>query len=76
MHAPPALLTRHAPPLPLHPLPLLLQRQLQENGEVHLSALGIAVSSMVTVAEILKNRGLAVEKSISTSLETLTDESK
>ena len=43
---------------------------------MHLSALGIAVSSMVTVAEILKNKGLAVQKSISTSLETLTDESK
>lgn len=43
---------------------------------MHLSALGIAVSSMVTVVEILKNRGLAVEKSLSTSLETLTDESK
>ncbi len=38
-------------------LPLLaLQRLLQEHGEVHLSALGIACSSMVTVAEILKAR--------------------
>jgi DNA-binding protein len=34
----------------------LLQRLLQEHGEVHLSALGIACSSMVTVAEILKSR--------------------
>lgn len=32
------------------------QRLLQEHGEVHLSALGIACSSMVTVAEILKAR--------------------
>jgi hypothetical protein len=34
----------------------LSQRHLQEHGEVHLSALGIACSSMVTVAEILKAR--------------------
>lgn len=33
-----------------------LQRLLQEHGEVHLSALGVACSSMVTVAEILKAR--------------------
>lgn len=69
----PALLTKQNPFLSTA---ALLQRHLQENGEVHLSALGIAVSSMVTVVEILKNRGLAVEKSLSTSLETLTDESK
>lgn len=42
--------TRAGPP------PCLLQRLLQEHGEVHLSALGIACSSMVTVAEILKAR--------------------
>ena len=33
-----------------------VQRLLQEHGEVHLSALGVACSSMVTVAEILKAR--------------------
>lgn len=52
----------------------LAKRFLQEHGEVQLSALGIAVSSMVTVAEILKNRNLAVEKKVSTALEQLTDE--
>ena len=35
---------------------LVLQRYLQEHGAVHLSALGIAISSAVTVAEILKGR--------------------
>ena len=52
----------------------LAKRFLQEHGELQLSALGIAVAPMVTVAEILKNRGLAVEKRVSTSLETLTDD--
>ena len=50
-----------------------LQRHLQEEGEVHLSALGVAISSLVTVAEILKNKGLAVEKKITTLLETRED---
>ena len=43
---------------PLGPaLVLLLQRLLQEHGEVQLSSLGVAISSLVTVAEILKARG-------------------
>ena len=46
----------------------------QEHGEVQLSALGIAIAPMVTIAEILKNRGLAVEKKISTALESLSDD--
>ena len=52
----------------------LAKRFLQEHGEVQLSALGIAVAPMVTVAEILKNRRLAVERKISTSLEVLSDD--
>ncbi|CAL8462076.1 g1607 [Coccomyxa elongata] len=52
----------------------LAKRFLQEHGEVQLSALGIAVAPMVTVAEILKNRGLAVEKKLCTSLESLSDD--
>ena len=55
---------------------LLLQRFLQEHGEVQLSALGIAISSMVTVAEILKNKQLAEESRITTSLEWLSAESR
>jgi DNA-binding protein len=50
------------------------KRLLQEHGEVHLSALGIACSSMVTVAEILKSRKLATEKRVGTMLELLENE--
>lgn len=46
---------------------------LADHGEVHLSALGVAISSLVTVAELLKSRGLAVEKKISTMLEARED---
>ncbi len=52
----------------------LAKRFLQEHGEVQLSALGIAVAPMVTVAEILKNRRLAIERKITTSLEVLSDD--
>ncbi|KAL4450214.1 hypothetical protein ABPG77_010883 [Micractinium sp. CCAP 211/92] len=52
------------------------KRLLQEHGEVHLSALGVACSSMVTVAEILKARKLAVEKRVGTMLELLEDEAR
>lgn len=54
----------------------LAKRFLQEHGEVQLSALGIAISSMVTVAEILKNKQLAEESRITTSLEWLSAESR
>ncbi|GLC45920.1 hypothetical protein PLESTM_001801400 [Pleodorina starrii] len=47
---------------------------MAEHGEVVLSALGLAVSNMVTVAEILKKEGWAVEKSLRTGLETLEGE--
>ena len=60
----------------LRPKWCLLQRFLQEHGEVQLSALGIAISSMVTVAEILKNKQLAEESRITTSLEWLSAESR
>ncbi|KAL4421630.1 hypothetical protein ABPG75_010921 [Micractinium tetrahymenae] len=52
------------------------KRLLQEHGEVHLSALGVACSSMVTVAEILKARKLAVESRVGTMLELLEDEAR
>lgn len=39
----------------------MLQRLLGEHGDIHLSALGMAVSTMVSIAEILKKDGLAVE---------------
>ena len=36
----------------------LAKRFLNEHGEVHFAALGVAISPMVTAAEILKNRRL------------------
>ncbi|KAF8687692.1 hypothetical protein HU200_042615 [Digitaria exilis] len=41
----------------------LAKRYMQQHEEVELSALGMAIATVVTVAEILKNNGLAVEKS-------------
>jgi hypothetical protein len=40
---------------------VVLQRLLGEHDDVHLSALGMAVSTMVSIVEILKKDGLAVE---------------
>eukprot|EP00271_Cylindrocystis_brebissonii_P007346 TRINITY_DN20737_c0_g1_i1.p2 TRINITY_DN20737_c0_g1~~TRINITY_DN20737_c0_g1_i1.p2 ORF type:complete len:134 (-),score=30.32 TRINITY_DN20737_c0_g1_i1:756-1157(-) len=45
----------------------LAKRFLQQNDEVELSALGMAIATLVTVAEILKNNGLAVERRVGTS---------
>ncbi|XP_031108172.1 uncharacterized protein At2g34160-like [Ipomoea triloba] len=44
----------------------LSKRYMQQYNEVELSALGMAISTVVTVAEILKNNGFAVEKKIRT----------
>ncbi|CAK9164859.1 unnamed protein product [Ilex paraguariensis] len=41
----------------------LAKRYMRQHNEVELSALGMAIATVVTVAEILKNNGLAVEKS-------------
>ncbi|CAL8132731.1 unnamed protein product [Prunus armeniaca] len=41
----------------------LAKRYMQQYNEVELSALGMAIATVVTIAEILKNNGLAVEKS-------------
>ncbi|EIE23584.1 hypothetical protein COCSUDRAFT_53397 [Coccomyxa subellipsoidea C-169] len=54
----------------------LAKRFLQEHGEVQLSALGLAISSMVTVAEILKSGQWAVEKKITTGLDTTEEEGR
>eukprot|EP01023_Acetabularia_acetabulum_P025911 TRINITY_DN246_c0_g1_i1.p4 TRINITY_DN246_c0_g1~~TRINITY_DN246_c0_g1_i1.p4 ORF type:complete len:139 (-),score=35.42 TRINITY_DN246_c0_g1_i1:434-850(-) len=54
----------------------LSKRLLQEHGEVQLSGLGLAVQSVVNVAEILKGMDLVEMKKITTSLETLTDDGK
>ena len=54
----------------------LAKRFLQEHGEVQLSALGLAISSMVTVAEILKNNRLANEHKIYTGLDAFNDDGR
>lgn len=51
----------------------LSKRLLKDHGEVQLSALGTAVSTMVSVAEILKKEGFAVEKGLSTDLEGIEE---
>ncbi|KAK9813118.1 hypothetical protein WJX72_009338 [[Myrmecia] bisecta] len=54
----------------------LAKRFLQEHGEVQLSALGLAIPTMVTVAEILKHGQLAVEKKLFTSLDAVADDGR
>ncbi len=52
------------------------QRFLAEHGEVQLSALGVAISSMVTLSEVLKTKQLAVETRVVTSLEEISSDSR
>ncbi|WVZ79501.1 hypothetical protein U9M48_027073 [Paspalum notatum var. saurae] len=54
----------------------LAKRYMQQHEEVELSALGMAIATVVTVAEILKNNGLAVEKKIMTSTVDVRDDSR
>ncbi|KAL3698157.1 hypothetical protein R1sor_012233 [Riccia sorocarpa] len=54
----------------------LAKRYMQQHEEVELSALGMAIATVVTVAEILKNNGLAVEKKILTSTVDMRDEAR
>ncbi|CAD6251486.1 unnamed protein product [Miscanthus lutarioriparius] len=54
----------------------LAKRYMQLHNEVELSALGMAIATVVTVAEILKNNGLAVEKKIMTSTVDVKDETR
>ncbi|XP_015883851.3 uncharacterized protein At2g34160 [Ziziphus jujuba] len=54
----------------------LAKRYMQQYNEVELSALGMAIATVVTVAEILKNNGLAVEKKIMTSTVDMKDDSR
>ncbi|CAK9326590.1 unnamed protein product [Citrullus colocynthis] len=54
----------------------LAKRYMQQHDEVELSALGMAIATVVTVAEILKNNGLAVEKKIATSTVDIKDDSR
>lgn len=54
----------------------LAKKLMQQHGEVQLSALGFAMSNMVSVAEILKKDKLAVEKKLTTSIDTLSDQGR
>ncbi|XP_006656212.1 uncharacterized protein At2g34160-like [Oryza brachyantha] len=54
----------------------LAKRYMQLHNEVELSALGMAIATVVTVAEILKNNGLAIEKKIMTSTVDVKDDSR
>ncbi|KAK1313291.1 Uncharacterized protein QJS10_CPA06g01870 [Acorus calamus] len=53
-----------------------LQKYMQQHDEIELSALGMAISTVVTVSEILKKSGLATEKKILTSTVDMKDEKK
>uniref|UniRef100_A0ACD5U6M2 Uncharacterized protein n=1 Tax=Avena sativa TaxID=4498 RepID=A0ACD5U6M2_AVESA len=52
----------------------LAKRYMQQQNEVELSALGMAIATVVTVSEILKNNGFAVETKIRTSTVEIKDE--
>ncbi|KAI3805614.1 hypothetical protein L1987_28151 [Smallanthus sonchifolius] len=54
----------------------LAKRYMQQHNDVELSALGMAIATVVTIAEILKNSGFAVEKKITTSTVDIKDESR
>ncbi|THU61187.1 hypothetical protein C4D60_Mb07t20660 [Musa balbisiana] len=54
----------------------LAKRYMQQYNEVELSALGMAIATVVTIAEILKNNGLAIEKKITTSTVDVKDQSR
>ncbi|CAH9111711.1 unnamed protein product [Cuscuta epithymum] len=54
----------------------LAKRYIQQHNEVELSALGMAITTVVTVAEILKNNGFATEKKVLTSTVGMKDEAK
>ncbi|XP_068650702.1 uncharacterized protein At2g34160-like [Aristolochia californica] len=54
----------------------LAKKYMQQHNEVELSALGMAIATVVTISEILKNNGLAVEKKILTSTVDMKDETK
>ncbi|XP_044482130.1 uncharacterized protein At2g34160 [Mangifera indica] len=54
----------------------LAKRYIQQHNEVELSALGMAITTVVTIAEILKNNGVATEKKVLTSTVGMKDENK
>ncbi|GMH28506.1 hypothetical protein Nepgr_030349 [Nepenthes gracilis] len=54
----------------------LAKRYIKQHNHVELSALGMAIPTIIIIAEILKANGLAVQKTILTSTVSLKDENK
>ncbi|GAB4836025.1 hypothetical protein Ancab_000943 [Ancistrocladus abbreviatus] len=54
----------------------LAKRYIQQHNEVELSALGMAITTVVTIAEILKNNGFALQKKVATSTVGMKDETR
>ncbi|XP_010274159.1 PREDICTED: uncharacterized protein At2g34160-like [Nelumbo nucifera] len=54
----------------------LAKKYIQQHDEVELSALGMAITTVVTIAEILKNNRMAIQKKILTSTVDMKDETK
>ncbi|KAF6173464.1 hypothetical protein GIB67_027159 [Kingdonia uniflora] len=54
----------------------LAKKYMRQYDVVELSALGMAITTVVTISEILKNNGLAIQKSITTSTVDMKDETK
>ncbi|GAB2247870.1 hypothetical protein Droror1_Dr00007752 [Drosera rotundifolia] len=54
----------------------LAKRYIKQHNDVELSALGMAIPTLVTIAEILKANGLAVEKKVLTSTVGSKDENR
>ncbi|PIN21612.1 hypothetical protein CDL12_05691 [Handroanthus impetiginosus] len=52
----------------------LSKRYLEQYNEVELSGLGMAISTVVSIAEILKNNGFAIEKKIRTLTVDMRDD--
>uniref|UniRef100_A0A5B7C047 DNA/RNA-binding protein Alba-like domain-containing protein n=1 Tax=Davidia involucrata TaxID=16924 RepID=A0A5B7C047_DAVIN len=54
----------------------LAKRYIKQYNDVELSALGMAIPTVVTIAEILKSNGLAIEKRVATSTVGSKDDAK
>lgn len=54
----------------------LAKRFMQQYDEVELSALGMAIATVVTIVEILKNNGFAIVTKIYTSTIDIADETR
>ncbi|KAA8527715.1 hypothetical protein F0562_035416 [Nyssa sinensis] len=54
----------------------LAKKYIKEHNDVELSALGMAIPTVVTIAEILKSNGLATEKKVATSTVGSKDDAK